>query len=134
MTLNSEQRRELVKLRLDNARKALDDGNLLFEHSSLRGATNRIYYSMFYAVSAITIAEGKSFHKHGQLIGYFQKEYVKTRIFERKFGRALQKAFEDRSEADYQDYLHFTREQVQTRIGEAEEFYSVVKAYLESAR
>lgn len=134
MTLSPEQRSELVTFRRDNAQKALDDGKLLFEHNSLRSAMNRTYYSMFYAVSAIAIAKGKSFHKHGQLIGYFQKEYVKAGVFERKFGRALQKAFEDRSEADYQDFLHLTEEQVQTRIEEAEEFISATIAYLDPTK
>lgn len=74
------------------------------------------------------MAKGKRFHKHGALIGYFQKEYVKTGIFERKFSRALQKAFEDTSEADYQDYLHLTNEQIQSRLEEAEEFLAVGRA------
>ncbi len=130
MTLSARQRRELVRLRLENSCQALEDADLLWRHQSLRSAMNRIYYSMFYAVSALAVAEGESFRKHGQLIAFFQKKYVKSGIFARKYGRALQKAFEDRSEADYQDYLHIKAEQVQARMTEARDFLTAVRSFL----
>jgi len=130
MSLSSAERNELVRLRLENAEKAIEDAKMLFDNSSLRGAMNRTYYSMFYTVSALAVADGKSFSKHTNLIDYFQEEYAKPEIIDRKYGRALQKAFEDRSEADYQDYLHTTEEQISVRLQEAREFLSIVRQKL----
>lgn len=130
MSLNEEQRRELVQLRLDNADSTIDDAQMLLDNDSVRSAMNRTYYAMFYAVSALAVAHGKYFNKHRQLLAYFHKEYAQTEVFERKHGRALQKAFEDRSEADYQDYIHITRDQTQTRIKEARELIRAIKTYL----
>lgn len=102
----------------------------LFERDSLRGAANRAYYAMFYAVSALAVSRGRSFRKHSGLIAYFQKEFVVTGFLNRKHGRALQKTFEDRSEADYQDYVKLTREQIQFRIREASGLITAVKELL----
>ena len=130
MTLPSQERKELIKLRLENAHTAIEDAVLLLNNNSLRSSMSRIFYSMFYAVSALAIADGKSFNKHRALLAYFHKKYASTRILDRKHGRALQKAFEDRSEADYQDYLHITREQIQERIAEAREFIQAIQEHL----
>ncbi|MBW2172713.1 MAG: HEPN domain-containing protein [Deltaproteobacteria bacterium] len=127
MTLAEEDLKALTKVRLENADKALDDAEALFERDSLRGAANRVYYAMFYAVSALAISQGRSFRRHSGLIAYFQKEFVLTGLLNRKHGRALQKAFEDRSEADYQDYAKLTKEQIQARMDEASDLITAVK-------
>ena len=132
MTLAPEDRNEIVTLRLDNAQNAIEDAELLFENGSLRSAVNRTFYSMFYTVSALAIADGKSFKKHRQVLAFFHKEYAQPEIFDRKHARALQKAFEDRTEADYQDYIHITAEQVHIRIQEARELLTAVNEYLAS--
>ena len=130
MTMTPEERRQLVAIRLDNARGTLADAETLTAHGRLRSALNRAYYAMFYAVSALAISRGESHRKHTQLIAFFQREYVRPGTIERRHGRALQKAFEDRSEADYQDFLRFTGEDVERRIGEAREFVTAVAGLL----
>jgi len=41
MSLNEEQRRELVQLRLDNADSTIDDAQMLLDNDSVRSAMNR---------------------------------------------------------------------------------------------
>lgn len=130
MNVSPEQRAELIKLRLENARETLEDARLMCDAGSLRSAINRAYYAMFYAVSALALSRGLSFSKHSGLISFFQREYVKASVLDQKHGRALQKAFEDRSEADYQDYLRLTREQVKTRLNEAEDLIHAIESHL----
>ena len=130
MTLSDQDRKELAKVRIENARATLEDAKRLIVAGSLRGAANRAYYSMFYAASALAISRGVVLSKHSALIAFFQKEYVKTGLLDRKHGRALQKAFEDRSEADYQDFVKFTTEQMQRRVEDAAEFIRTVETFL----
>lgn len=131
MTLSDQERQELVDVRLQTARQMLEDARQLLNVDSLRSAVNRSYYAMFHAVSALSISRGLTHRKHTQLIAFFQKEYAKPEILDRKHGRALQKAFEDRSEADYQDFVTFSEEQVKERITEAEAFIEAIQAHLE---
>ena len=130
MTPNGDQSSKVIQIRLTNAEQALADARLLLERRSLRGATNRVYYSMFHAVSALAFFCGRTYSKHSGLIAFFQKEFAKPNLIERKHGRALQKAFEDRSEADYEDFIRLTDEQVDLRIHEAEEFLAAIKEYI----
>ena len=124
---------ELVFVRLATARQMLDDAAVLRASGSLRSAINRAYYVMFHAASALALSRGRSFSKHSGVISFFQREFAKTGILDRLHGRALQKAFEDRSEADYQDYVRFTEEQVDARIREAAAFLCAIEAYFRSA-
>ncbi|MBD3308314.1 hypothetical protein GF339_17905 [candidate division KSB3 bacterium] len=48
---------------------------------------NRIYYAMFYAVSALALLQGFSTSSHAQLRGYFNREFVKTGIISIELGR-----------------------------------------------
>jgi uncharacterized protein (UPF0332 family) len=130
MTLSEQDRQVLTGVRLENADRTLDDAQALLERGSLRGAANRVYYAVFYAISALAVSRGQSFRKHSGLIAYFHKEFILTGLLNRKHGRALQKAFEDRSEADYQDYLKMTKEQIQARISEASGLIAGVREFL----
>ena len=64
------------------------------------------------------------------MISFFHRDFVKPGLLGREHGRALQKAFEDRSEADYQDYLRLTAQQVDARLAEARDFIDVVSSCL----
>ena len=132
MILSDDQRREVIGARMANAREALADAETLAGSGSLRGAANRVYYSMFYAVSALAILRGQSFKKHAALISFFHREYIKSGMLDRKHGRALQKAFDDRSEADYEDHVEFTDEQVTGRIQEARDLIQAAVNHIES--
>jgi len=131
MTLSENEKNALVEVKLENAWRTLNDAQLLLSNGSLRGAMNRAYYAMFHGTSALAISRGFIFKKHTQLIGFFQKEYAKSEILDRKHGRSLQKAFEDRSEADYQDFVTFEQKQVEIRIAEAKAFVEVVAQHIQ---
>lgn len=128
--MSHEQRETLVRLRMQDARQAVEDAQVLLDRGSLRGAANRIYYSMFYAISALALARGVAFKTHAGLISFFQREFVSTNLFGREHGRALQKAFDDRSEADYEDVLDFEQGQTETRLLEAKRFVAAADAHL----
>ncbi len=130
MTLSDEEKKALLDARLRAARESLADAKRSLDAESLRGAMNRSYYAMFHAAAALAISRGVAHRKHSHLIGFFQKEYAKPEIIARQHGRAFQKAFEDRSEADYQDYVKFDAHQVAIRIQEADAFIQAISAHL----
>jgi uncharacterized protein len=90
------------------------------------GAVNRIYYAMFYAVSALAFSRGFSTSSHSQLRGYFNREFVKTGIIPIHHGQAYGVAFDSRKKGDYDDLVEFEREQVQAMLIEAEHFLDVI--------
>jgi uncharacterized protein (UPF0332 family) len=95
----------LVAYLLDRAKEAISVAQLLFQNKMLTSAMNRIYYSMFYAVQALLMFYKQSFSKHTHVKAYFNREFIKTGIFPKQFGRTDNKAFEYRQKFDYVDLL-----------------------------
>ncbi|MBL7133515.1 MAG: HEPN domain-containing protein [Phycisphaerae bacterium] len=133
MTLTEEQRRQLIHLRLENADQALADAAVLLDAKSLRGASNRCYYAMFYAASALAIRDGKAFRKHSGLISYFHAQYMKTQCLPRDLGQMFVNAFDNRSQTDYQDDLTVSLDDVAGSLEDAKHFVAELKKFLGQA-
>ena len=69
--------------------------------------------------------------KHQELIGWFNKTFVKQDIVEREFGKFLHKAYDKRSKADYADYVNFDREELSVMLGEVNNFLDEVEKLIE---
>jgi uncharacterized protein (UPF0332 family) len=117
----------VIGVRLQNADEALDDAAALLERGSLRGAANRVYYAVFHAVSALALQDGKIYGKHQGILSYFHADCVRAGRFDKRFGRVVQQAFEDRTEADYEDDVSFDEEVIRTRINDVRELIEIVK-------
>ena len=104
---------------------------MLLQNDSFKGSINRSYYAIFTAVRALLAEEEVDFKKHSAVIGYFRKNYIKTKIFEGKFSDYVGDAFEIRNDCDYEDFFIVSREEAETQYNYAVEFYEVVKKYLE---
>jgi uncharacterized protein (UPF0332 family) len=99
--MTNEEQNSLVKLRLEQAEETYEAAELLLANSKYGAALNRIYYGMFYAVSALGIKYGFETSKHAKLLGWFNKEFVNVGLIDVKFGRIVRDAFEKRIKADY---------------------------------
>jgi uncharacterized protein (UPF0332 family) len=89
-------------------------------------AVNRIYYGMFYAVSALALKHGFTTSKHKQLIGWFNKNFVKDKKVDRKFGEIIRDAFDRRTAGDYDDWVTFSKEEVTSLFEGMKEFIHTV--------
>lgn len=113
---------ELVKYRIEQAKETISEIEILIEKALLNIAINRIYYGMFYMLLALALKKGFKTSKHNQLIGWFNKEFVKTGIISQKFGKIINKAFEDRTDGDYGIFIHFEKEEVLVKFDDMKEF------------
>jgi len=128
--LTEEEKRALVKYRLERANESLTAARLLFENKLFIPAMNRIYYSMFYSVQALLVLDEKAFSKHGQVKGYFNKEYVKRGIFAKESGRLFNTVFEYRQKFDYVDMLMPEEELISDYLIEARRFVDQISAFV----
>jgi uncharacterized protein (UPF0332 family) len=103
---------ELINYRIDQARNTILEVEFQIEHGYLAIAVNRIYYGMFYILLALAMKNGFKTSKHRQLLGWFNKEFVKTGKVSRKSGSIVNKAFEDRTDGDYGLFIEFSKEEV----------------------
>ena len=101
MTLTNEDREALVKNYVNKSRETIGKVEFLIEHNELSLAVNRIYYGIYYILSALAVKYQFKTSKHAQLIGWFNKRFVKEGIVDNKYGKLIRKAFENRMEGDY---------------------------------
>ena len=125
-----ERLKELIKLRMQQAKETLHEAQILAGEHTGRGAVNRAYYAMFYAVLAVLATKGLGSSKHSGTISLFDREFVKPGELARELSRSLHKAFEHRQRADYGELIQLDEQVVTRVIEEAGAFIQNVKAYM----
>lgn len=125
-----ERKKDLCDYRLEKAKKCLLSAKALVQLEDFCGAANRSYYSIFHSIRGLLALEGVDFSKHAGVIAYFQKNYVKSGIFEKEYSKILAEAFEIRSESDYDDYYVISKEEVEEQIQNAQFFFDGIMKYV----
>ena len=121
----------LAKHRLNSAMERLESAEILLNTAKYKDSISRSYYAIFSAVRAVLALDGVDFAKHAGVIAYFQKEYVKTQVFDKKYSKYLQSAFQIRNTCDYDDFFIASKQDAREQLERAAEFLDAVKAYLE---
>ncbi len=65
--------------------------------------------------------------KHLQLIGWFNKNFIKGNIIDKKYGKLIQKAFDNRMQGDYDVYADFIKEEVEQSFEEMKDVISEIR-------
>ena len=119
----------LMKYRLDNAKEKLESAKLLLDAGKYRDSIGRSYYAIFTAVRAVLANDKVDFSKHSGVIAYFQKEYIRTGIFDVKYSKYLQNAFQIRNSCDYDDFFIASKQDAEEQYNRAAEFYEGIQNY-----
>lgn len=122
----------LCRYRLEKAAEFLADAEKTLELEMYDTAANRSYYAIFHAVRALFALDGKDFKKHSGVIAYFQMDYIKTGIFDKRMSDIIKSAFSLRTDSDYEDFFIISHEEVRRQVAEAAEFYKTVSEYLKT--
>ena len=121
----------LAKYRLQNSEEKLDTAKLLVSAGKYKDAVNRTYYAVFSAMRAVLALESTDFKRHSGVISYFRKEYIKTGIFPVECSRIIDRAFQIRTQSDYDDFFLVSKEDAELQLISAETFYRYITAYME---
>ena len=127
----STEQKELSLYRLSKAEAYLKDAQTTLKMGLYDTAANRSYYAVFHAMRALLALEGKDFKKHSGVISYFQKAYIKSGIFEKRFSDIVKSAFSLRQESDYEDFYVISKEEVIDQVDEADVFLKEIRQYID---
>ena len=128
--MKPDDRAILIQLRLTQASETLHESQVLIEQNSPRGAINRAYYAMFYALQALALQKQQPVSKHTGILSFFDREFVKTGIFEPSFSRAIHAAFEQRQKSDYRETSQPSFDMAKNTFNDAKNFVKAVSDYL----
>jgi|YNPMSStandDraft_1061717.scaffolds.fasta_scaffold17216_5 uncharacterized protein (UPF0332 family) len=121
---------ERIEKLLKKAQEDLKASEIMIENGIYRIAASRVYYAMFYIVEALLLTKGLIFTSHKGLISSFNKEFIKSGIFNIKFGRLLRDAFDIRQNSDYEIVPDITESKTKELLLLAKEFLEEAKKYL----
>lgn len=121
---------ELVGYRMEKAREMLlaAKGNL--EIGQYRTSLNRSYYAVFHAMRAANLIKGFDSSKHSGVIAFFNKEYLKEGIMDRKLSAIIKNSSFLREKSDYDDFFVASKKDAIIQIENAKIFLEAVEIYL----
>jgi uncharacterized protein (UPF0332 family) len=132
MGLTDEDRKEVVKFRMEKAKNTFSEMTLLVNNKLWHTAANRLYYACYYAVTALLIKNGIETKTHQGVINQFGLHFVKTDFFSQKEGRVLKNLFELRQDGDYGDWIEIIEDDVVPLIEPAKKFIAKIQNLIES--
>jgi uncharacterized protein (UPF0332 family) len=126
----NEEIKALVEYRLQEAKESREEAEILLEKGKTRGALNRVYYSMFYAVLALLASKQLSASKHSGVISIFHREFVKTGLISTDVAKFLDIAFDLRNKSDYRDFIVPEESRVRELLKESYVFIQTIESIL----
>lgn len=125
-TLTEEQRIDVVRYRMENAKKTLLEVESHRNNGFYNTAVNRMYYACYYAACAILIANGITTKSHDGVRQKLGQHIVLTGKLSPDLGRFYSRLFSKRSTGDYEDFINHTLETVDELLPEAKSFVQTI--------
>ncbi|MCK4763169.1 MAG: HEPN domain-containing protein [Candidatus Aminicenantes bacterium] len=113
---------DLIAYRREKAVEAIEDAALLFDKKRLPATVNRIYYALFYEISALLLNKKLSSSKHAGIRSLFNQHFVKEGIVKVEIGRFFSRMFDFRQKGDYADFVRFDEAEVKEWLEKAQEY------------
>lgn len=121
----------LIKISFEKSDEAFETAKLALENNKLTSAQNRLYYAIFYALTALGYHQGFSTSKHTELLGWFNREFIyKNNIFSQEMSKISKDAYENRRKSDYEITYKPNKEDLLTSIPKTKDFIDSIKAYI----
>lgn len=115
---------------MERAEETLEEARILASASHWNACVNRLYYSCFYAVTALLVREGFSSSRHSGVRSFFNRNFVKTGIVSADLARSYNVLFDLRQEADYVGLVRFDENQVKPWIPRSQAFIEQIASLL----
>ena len=131
MTFNDKT--EYIRYRLETAYTTLDAARVLADNGFWNSTVNRLYYSLFYAVSALLVSHDIQTKTHSSLKSQFSLHFVKTGMFDKKYGQLLSELFDWRQKGDYENIFDYDKESVQPLFIPVKEMLDLIKEEIQKS-
>lgn len=130
-TLTAEQRKDIVKYRMDNARTTIAEVESHRQNGFYNTAVNRMYYACYYAATAMLVSMGIEVKSHDGVRQCLGKHIVMEGLLSPDLGRFYSRLFSKRSTGDYDDFINHTLATVDELLPKARLFIDTLLGQLE---
>ncbi|MBR1395363.1 MAG: HEPN domain-containing protein [Prevotella sp.] len=130
MSLKEEDRRIIVTLELERVEKTMKEMEIQLQNKLWGMVANRLYYSLFHAVSALLISDGHEVGTHRGAVNRFSLYYVKTGVFSTEEGRLYSQLQGLREDGDYNCSIDIQQDEVCEKIEPTRQLIDKIKQYI----
>lgn len=118
---------DIVEHRMNKAREALFEAKAVAEIGFINSSVNRLYYSCFYAVTALLLQENISARTHAGVRQMLGLHFVETEKISKKLAKLYSDLFESRQDSDYEDFFIIEKELLADFTKGVDDFIAAIK-------
>lgn len=118
---------DIVEHRMNKARESLIEAKAVAEIGFISSSVNRLYYSCFYAVTALLLKENITAKTHAGVRQMLALHFVETEKVSKKLGKFYSDLFENRQDSDYEDFFIIEKELLADLIIGAGDFIAAIE-------
>ena len=130
--LEDKDRIEIVRYRIENAHRTMDEVSSHMANGFYNTAVNRMYYACYYAASAMLVAEHITTKSHDGVKQMFSLHFVKTGKVSMELGKSYSRLFDKRTKGDYNDLFDNDKATCDELYPEAKRFVETLSLLAES--
>lgn len=127
MGMTDDERNSIVALRLDKARRFMEEAEKMLAMELWDLAANRFYYTCFHAAQALLVRYGLSAHTHAGTLGVFGMHFVKTGRISKEQGAFFSRMEQLRMKADYNCEYDVSRDDVEQMSAPTHAFVEAIE-------
>lgn len=130
MSLKEEDRKIVVALEIEKAEQTFAETDMLCQLKFWSNLANRLYYSLFHAVTALLVCDHHEVGTHRGAENRFHMYYVKNGIFTVEEGAFYSQMQSLREESDYNCTYNVTESEIVPRIEPTRQLIEKIKQYI----
>ena len=116
----------LVQHLLTRSKESLEEAKILAGSTHWNTCVSRLYYSCFYAASALLQKHGLSSSKHSGVRSLFNNHFARTGMVSKEVSAIYNDLFDRRQESDYGPFFEFEETDVKPWFNEVEIFITTI--------
>jgi uncharacterized protein (UPF0332 family) len=116
---------------IEKAQKFMHTAEYALGTGDYDSCASRGYYAMFIMAEAALLTRKMTSSSHKGVISLFGEHFVKTGVFEKHLGNALNRAYRQRIIGDYGVDRRVSKEEAEDVLEAARDFVGKVKEYLD---
>jgi len=122
---------DLVQHLLMRSKESLVEAKILADTNHWNTCVSRLYYSCFYAASALLQKHGLSSSKHSGVRSLFNNHFARTKTVSKEVSAIYNDLFDRRQESDYGPFFVFEETDVKPWFKEVETFIDTITLLLD---
>lgn len=129
--INEDDRKAIVLAKIRDAREMLAVAAINYQYEFYNSAVNRLYYACFHIASAALISiHIDDVKRHEGVRSMFSLHFIKGGRISAKWSSFYATMFSSRSNADYDNFKIYTKEQIDEMRPLVEEFVTMLIDYI----